>query len=225
MDLNVKLRNGINLKGILLLALLLVSVGGLYVQNVVNFDSLYSSQVVSQDEYSGAPIQSTGASQPEIYSTTEDSITKRASAPVSVESNAAPKMTSTPLQTQLVSETYREKTLLQEPIYYYIAIAILSLMLLMNIFRVSFQSQAVFDSDIFKTLSSDTRVEMLYALQERRKTLSELAYEVKISLPGAKQHLEMLMTKGLVEKMDEGRKWKYYSLTSKGKSIIAERLA
>ena len=118
-----------------------------------------------------------------------------------------------------------EKTLFQSPYLYYAAIALLGIMLLLNIFKVSFASTAVFDSEIFKTLSSETRVEKLYSLQTRRKTLSELAQAASISLPGAKQHLQLLEAKGLVRKISEGRKWKYYELTDIGKSILAERFA
>jgi DNA-binding transcriptional ArsR family regulator len=226
MDLFFKSRKGASMRITLILALLMLAVGGLYWQNILAFNNYYSSQDQAFIPTQGPPILGSGQNeQADKAAISQDSaslpLMKTAAAPAP----AAAERSLAVSDTQLGTETYREKTALQEPVYYYVAIAILSLMLFLNIFRVSFQTSAVFDSDIFKTLSSETRVEMLYALQERRKTLSELATEVKISLPGAKQHLALLEGKGLVEKLDEGRKWKYYNLTSKGRSIIAERLA
>ena len=68
-----------------------------------------------------------------------------------------------------------------------------------------------------KALSSEARTEMLSLLGERRMTLTELASQMDLSLPGAKRHLETLEGGGLVRKVDEGRKWKYYELTEQGK--------
>ncbi|MBI5224888.1 winged helix-turn-helix transcriptional regulator [Candidatus Micrarchaeota archaeon] len=150
---------------------------------------------------------------------------KIAATPVAGADGVAPDDQAFAIASENTSPTPQEKTLFQSPYLYYAAIALLGIMLLLNIFKVSFASTAVFDSEIFKTLSSETRVEMLYSLQTRRKTLSELAQAASISLPGAKQHLQLLEAKGLVRKIDEGRKWKYYELTDVGKSILAERFA
>ncbi|MFH1107130.1 MAG: winged helix-turn-helix domain-containing protein [Candidatus Micrarchaeota archaeon] len=113
--------------------------------------------------------------------------------------------------------------LLSNPFFYYLAGAVVAIALLLNLFKVSFAPEMAYDSAIFKTLSSETRMELLASLQQRRKTLSELAAEREISLPGAKQHLELLEEAGLIRKIDEGRKWKYYELTPQGKTILAER--
>lgn len=233
MELKLNLRREASRRNIAVVAMLLLAVGALYYQNIVAFSSFYSSQDRPFEPTAGPPLLSSGTDAAAERAAVQEDETI---APVM--KSAAPKAPAvgeTPLsgandpatlsQTQLASETYREKGPLQEPGLYYVAIGLLGLLLFLNIFKVSFQSSAVFDSDIFKTLSSETRVEMLYALQERRKTLSELANEVDISLPGAKQHLALLETKGLIRKMDEGRKWKYYELTDTGKSIIAERFA
>lgn len=71
----------------------------------------------------------------------------------------------------------------------------------------------------FKALSSDARVKILKLLKERRHTLSELSAKIGIAAPSAKQHLQMLMDKGFIERIEEGRKWKYYALTGKGIGI------
>ncbi len=123
------------------------------------------------------------------------------------------------------SETRAAGSLFDNPYFVFLVGAGVSILLFLNFFKVEPSPPEVLGSDVFRTLSSDTRVEMLHALNQRRKTLSELAKEAEISLPGAKQHLERLEEAGLVRKLDEGRKWKYYELTGLGKRIILEKLA
>lgn len=113
--------------------------------------------------------------------------------------------------------------LFSNPFVYFALVMVFGLILLLSVFRVSFSSAAPYDSSLFKALSSDTRMQMLCSLQSRRMTLTELAGDAGISVPGAKQHLQLLEEKGLVRKVDEGRKWKYYELTEQGRSIASER--
>lgn len=75
-------------------------------------------------------------------------------------------------------------------------------------------------SQEFKALSSDNRTKMLKLLVERNHTLTEISKKIGISSPSSKQHLDVLKNAQLVELLDEGRKWKYYSLTRKGKKIL-----
>ncbi|MBU2099949.1 ArsR family transcriptional regulator [Candidatus Micrarchaeota archaeon] len=72
----------------------------------------------------------------------------------------------------------------------------------------------------FKALSSDTRIEIIKLLNERNYTLSEISAKLNMSSPTIKQHLETLVHSDLIEQKDEGRKWKYYCLTRKGKKIV-----
>ncbi|MDD5147950.1 MAG: winged helix-turn-helix domain-containing protein, partial [Candidatus ainarchaeum sp.] len=74
----------------------------------------------------------------------------------------------------------------------------------------------------FRALASETRVELIKLLQQRNHTLSELSQKTSLAAPTVKQHLSVLETAGLVELFDEGRKWKYYSLTRKGKKILSK---
>jgi len=74
----------------------------------------------------------------------------------------------------------------------------------------------------FKALSSDTRTDILKLLLERNYNLSELSKKLELSNPTVKQHLDVLANATLIEQIDEGRKWKYYSLTKKGKNIFQE---
>ncbi len=72
----------------------------------------------------------------------------------------------------------------------------------------------------FKALSSQTRVGIMKALLERNYTLSELSAKIGMSAPTIKEHTNILSESGIVELQDEGRKWKYYSLTRKGRDIL-----
>lgn len=58
------------------------------------------------------------------------------------------------------------------------------------------------------------------ALQERNHTLSELSARLGMSAPTIKEHANVLVGSGIIELRDEGRKWKYYSLTRKGRDIL-----
>ncbi|MBU0527824.1 winged helix-turn-helix domain-containing protein [Candidatus Micrarchaeota archaeon] len=81
----------------------------------------------------------------------------------------------------------------------------------------------VLDRKSFEALAVDTRVKILKSLKERRKTLTEISKEQNMSVSGIKEHLETLEKVGLIEKIDDGHKWKYYELTKKGKEIVSPR--
>lgn len=76
------------------------------------------------------------------------------------------------------------------------------------------------DREAFKVLASDTRIEMLKILAERKKTLTDLSQQMGLSPSTVKEHLDRLVDAGLIEYLDRGTKWKYYVLTSKGKSVV-----
>lgn len=80
--------------------------------------------------------------------------------------------------------------------------------------------QVTLSTKEFKALSSDNRTKILKLLAQQNHTLSELSKKLSLSSPSAKQHLEILEGAELVQQIDEGRKWKYYSLTKKGKKIL-----
>jgi DNA-binding transcriptional ArsR family regulator len=85
------------------------------------------------------------------------------------------------------------------------------------------EEKIVLDRKSFEALAVDTRVKILKSLKQRRKTLSEIANEQKMSVSGIKEHLETLENVGLIEKIDDGHKWKYYELTRKGQDIVTPR--
>ncbi|MEK6976292.1 MAG: winged helix-turn-helix domain-containing protein [Candidatus Thermoplasmatota archaeon] len=82
-------------------------------------------------------------------------------------------------------------------------------------------SKITLDAETFKALASATRLMVLKALDERRKTLTELARDLELNKATVHEHLGLLLAAGLVRKRDdEGRKWIYYELTWTGQSIL-----
>ncbi len=84
--------------------------------------------------------------------------------------------------------------------------------------------QVVLDESSFKALSSDSRVSILKNLKSRRRTLTELSKQLSLGTSTVKEHCDVLRRAELIEQIDEGRKWKYYELTDKGRSVIAPSL-
>lgn len=79
----------------------------------------------------------------------------------------------------------------------------------------------VLDAETFKVLASDTRLAILKKLDERPRTVSELGRELELNKATVFEHLQSLIVGELVKKKErEGRKWVYYTLTWKGKSLL-----
>jgi|GEM_PF-855498 len=76
------------------------------------------------------------------------------------------------------------------------------------------------DQKSFKALAGTKRIAILKSLAERNKTQSELSQELKLSVPTIKEHLDLLEQSGLIEEINDGHKWKYFSLTRKGQKIM-----
>jgi len=72
----------------------------------------------------------------------------------------------------------------------------------------------------FKALANPTRIAILKELDKRNHTQSELSEILGFAIPTVKQHIQDLEKAGLVEIIDEGRKWKYIRLTKDGKAIL-----
>jgi DNA-binding transcriptional ArsR family regulator len=82
------------------------------------------------------------------------------------------------------------------------------------------------DQESFRALASDVRVEILKRLDARRETVTDLSNLLGLSKPTLLEHLEKLQSARLVKRIDEGRKWIYYELSSKGRKILhPERVA
>lgn len=77
------------------------------------------------------------------------------------------------------------------------------------------------DREAFKVLASDTRLDILKALDERPMTVSELGRKLELNKATVFEHLEKLTGAGLIKKHDdEERKWVYYSLSWKARRIL-----
>lgn len=79
------------------------------------------------------------------------------------------------------------------------------------------------DRKTLKALGAETRMDILKSLKQRRKTPSELARELKLSSPTILEHLNKLEGADLVERVETGHKWVYYTLTKKGTNLIKPR--
>ncbi|MCS7106030.1 MAG: DUF5667 domain-containing protein, partial [Candidatus Aenigmarchaeota archaeon] len=75
--------------------------------------------------------------------------------------------------------------------------------------------------ELLKTITVDTRVDILKALEERPMTASELSRFLNKHVTTISEHLEILRSSNLVERIERpGRKWVYYKLTKEGKKIL-----
>jgi DNA-binding transcriptional ArsR family regulator len=74
---------------------------------------------------------------------------------------------------------------------------------------------------LLKTLTVDTRTDILKSLQNRPMTASELSRKLNKHVTTVSEHLDVLKESNLVEKIERpGRKWIYYRLTKPGESIV-----
>jgi DNA-binding transcriptional ArsR family regulator len=87
-----------------------------------------------------------------------------------------------------------------------------------------FEDKIILDDTSFKALSSESRVSILKNLNNRRMTLSELSKRLELENSTIKEHCNLLVRADLIKQIDEGRKWKYYELTNKGKTLIQPNL-
>src|SRR5919109_2428204 len=82
-------------------------------------------------------------------------------------------------------------------------------------------TKIVLDAEAFKALASDTRLQILKALDARPLTVSELSRLLGLNKATVFEHLKQLMTAELAKREDDpARKWVYYRLTWKGKNVL-----
>ena len=85
-------------------------------------------------------------------------------------------------------------------------------------------NRIILDETSFKALSADSRVSILKNLTDRRRTLTELSQKLNLGNSTVKEHCDILVNADLIKQIDEGRKWKYYELTQKGKQLLQPSL-
>jgi DNA-binding transcriptional ArsR family regulator len=74
--------------------------------------------------------------------------------------------------------------------------------------------------ETFKVLASETRVGILKNLDDKQMTVSDLARAMEMNKATLFEHLEKMITAGLIKKKEDERKWVYYHITWKGKNIL-----
>ncbi|MEW5760504.1 MAG: ArsR family transcriptional regulator [Candidatus Thermoplasmatota archaeon] len=104
---------------------------------------------------------------------------------------------------------------------------------------MSDEGSITLDRKTFRVLASETRIAILKALDEKQKTISDLARELGMNKATVFEHLEQMADVGLVKRAEEEerlttikpqpaleeqygppRKWVYYRLTWKGRNIL-----
>ena len=77
------------------------------------------------------------------------------------------------------------------------------------------------DMNAFKALASDTRLDILRALDGKKMSLKDISKETKLNKATLHEHLVKLNEAGLVKRKErEGHKWVTYKLTWKGECVF-----
>ena len=77
------------------------------------------------------------------------------------------------------------------------------------------------DMNTFKALASDTRLDILRALDGKKMNLKEICKQTRLNKATLHEHLVKLNEAGLVKRKErEGHKWVYYKLTWKGEGLL-----
>lgn len=78
----------------------------------------------------------------------------------------------------------------------------------------------ILTKDLFRVLSSDTRITILKKLANRRMTISELSRDLKIAKSTVHEHLVLLTAVGLTTPAPDEHQWKYYEITRNGTNLL-----
>ena len=84
-------------------------------------------------------------------------------------------------------------------------------------------NEVTLDRKTFEALAIDSRVNILKSLKQRRKTQAELSKEMKLAASTISEHLDKMLNAELIRREEQGKKWIYYALTEKGRSIVEPR--
>ncbi|MBA3063884.1 winged helix-turn-helix transcriptional regulator [Candidatus Woesearchaeota archaeon] len=85
------------------------------------------------------------------------------------------------------------------------------------------EEKILIDKETLKAIAVDTRLNILKLLFKKKYTLSDIAEILGFGNSTVKEHLDILSKADLIKKEDTERKWKYYSLTFKGRRLIEPR--
>ncbi len=82
-------------------------------------------------------------------------------------------------------------------------------------------SKVTLNIEDFKTLASETRLDILRAIDQKNNSLKDISNATKLHETTIHEHLIKLVNSGFVKKDErEGHKWVYYKLSWKGSSLL-----
>jgi DNA-binding transcriptional ArsR family regulator len=82
-------------------------------------------------------------------------------------------------------------------------------------------TKVTLDMNTFKALASDTRLDILRALDGKKLSLKDISRATNLNKATLHEHLVKLNEAGLVKRKErEGHKWVYYKLTWKGEGLL-----
>jgi len=77
------------------------------------------------------------------------------------------------------------------------------------------------DIDSFKALASETRLDILRALDGKKMNLTDICHATNLHKMTLHEHLGKLTEAGFINRIErEGHKWVYYKLSWKGESLL-----
>jgi ArsR family transcriptional regulator len=77
------------------------------------------------------------------------------------------------------------------------------------------------DIDSFKALASETRLDIIRALDGKKMNLTDLCRATNLHKMTLYEHLSKLTEAGFIKRIErEGHKWVYYKLSWKGESLL-----
>lgn len=79
------------------------------------------------------------------------------------------------------------------------------------------------DRETLKAIAVDTRLNILKLLAKKKYTLTDLAETLGLGNSTVLEHMGHLVKAGLAEKEQTARKWKFYSITLKGRRLVEPR--
>ncbi len=87
------------------------------------------------------------------------------------------------------------------------------------------QENTEIDSKTIKALNRQIRINTLKLLEKRNMTQAELANFLNIKESSMSNNLKILKEAQLINQLQTNRKWKYYELSEKGKSVTKGNMA
>lgn len=82
------------------------------------------------------------------------------------------------------------------------------------------ENNVTIDRQTLKALVVESRLDILKLLVEKSYTLSDIAELLNLKKSTVSEHLKVLESADLIKKEETKRKWKYYSLTFKGRKLV-----